>query len=59
MTPTMSEKTAVHKALIKAGKYGVQTEVVTTALNAMKTNPKLTIQEAMAKGLAKEFQDEF
>lgn len=42
---------AVKKTLSYAKRYGLQTEVMTYAINAMKENPKLSLPEALVIGL--------
>ena len=48
----MEEKTldVVHACLILASSHSYQTEVVISALEAMKQNPKLSIADAMILG---------
>lgn len=49
-TGNRKEFESVQNALKKAEEYGMQTEVVTDALKAMKENPKLTISQAIEAG---------
>lgn len=40
----------VNGYLLEAAEYGVQSEVVTYALQAMKDNPEMSVVEAMSDG---------
>lgn len=44
--------TAIFNALSDAKEYGLQTEVVWSALKSMKENPNLTIEEAITNGFS-------
>lgn len=45
------ELTSIGDALKNASEYGLEPEVIWSALKAMRENPKLSIQEAMTAGI--------
>ena len=47
----VDEMNYIAECIISAEKYGLETEVIHCALQSMKQNPKLTIQEAMQSGV--------
>jgi hypothetical protein len=47
----MDEIKAIHPILQEAKKYGLETEVIWSALNSLKNNPTQTIVEAMENGM--------
>ena len=47
----MEELTTIHSVLSEAKEYGLETEVIWSALNSLKNNPTQTIVEAMENGI--------
>jgi hypothetical protein len=47
----MEELKAIHSILSEAKKYGLETEVIWSTLNSLKSDPTQTIVEAMENGM--------